>query len=354
MVVFCSQFAIVSPVQAATCLQAANNAELTNFDFTGCDLTAASFSGTSDLSGANFTNANLTRASLLGKDLTGANFTGANLTGATVRNVNFTNANFTRTNLTGLDFTAMNNNGTVRIAPRLTGANFTDANLYRSSLIGADFTNANFTRANFEGASLGKSLGTGIIGKPKVMWPLYKIVNGSFIELAWIPATITGTAAPGKSLKATPSNNFESTTVVTYQWFRYSEPISKATKSSYVLTPDDCDTEINVKITGTVQSFLLTDTPVKAVPRCQMKPVAPKLSGIPKSKQTIKATVSTWIKGASVTYQWLLDGLPIEGATTSKFTILPSHKKHKISLTVTQSRMGYETATAKSVTLKIL
>ena len=121
-----------------------------------------------------------------------------------------------------------------------------------------------------------------------------------------------------------------------------------------MLTPDDCDNVIKVTITGSLQSFTITDTPVKTVPICQMKPVAPKLFGIPKSKQTIKATVSAWIKGASVTYQWLLDGLPIEGATSSKFTILPSHKKHKISLAVTQSRMGYETATATSLALKVV
>jgi hypothetical protein len=357
MVVFCLQFAVAFPVQAATCWGATSNAELTNFDFTGCNLTDARFLGTNDLSGANFTNANLTGAHLSGKDLTGANLTGANLTGADVRNVNFTNANLTRANLSSAVLMFMNtdNPPTVRFAPRLAGANLTDANFYRSQLVGANLSNANLTRTNFEGANLSKAQGTGIIGKPKVIWPLYKIENGVFREIAYLPATISGTATPGKPLKAIPSNNFEQTTVLTYQWFRYLEAIPKATKSSYVITPDDCDTEIKVRIAGTVQSFLVIDKfPVKAIPRCQMKPTTPKLSGIPKSKQTIKATVSTWIKGASVTYQWLLDGFPIEGATTSKFTILPSHKKHKISLAVTQSRMGYETATATSTALKIL
>ena len=354
IIVFCSQFAIVSPVQAATCLEAANNAELTNFDFSGCDLTEARFSGTDDLSGANFTNANLTRASLQGKNFTGANFTGANLTTADMRNANITGANFTRANFTGARVTDFFTLGGVRHAANFSGSNLTGANLYRCQVQEADFTNANLTGTNFAGCAMSNVKGTGISGKPVGLSSLTTIVNRTISTKAIVLASMTGTPIPGKALQANHSNYYDPTTIWTYQWFRYAVAIPKATKSSYVLTPDDCDTQIKVIISGTVQTFSIHDAPVITVPRCVMKPVAPKLSGTPKSKQTIKATVSAWIKGAEVTYQWLLDGLPIEGATSSKFSILPSHKKHKISLIVTQTRQGYETATATSTALKIL
>ena len=44
-------------------------------------------------------------------------------------------------------------------------------------------------------------------------------------------------------------------------------------------------------------------------------------------------------------FQWLVDGAKVPGATSQRFTLLPKHAGHKVSVAVTARRSGYEPVT---------
>lgn len=67
---------------------------------------------------------------------------------------------------------------------------------------------------------------------------------------------ISGTVKVGKTLKAKPGTWKPSGVKLSYQWYRGSSKISKATKSSYKLTSKDKGKTIKVKVTGTKSGYL--------------------------------------------------------------------------------------------------
>jgi len=74
----------------------------------------------------------------------------------------------------------------------------------------------------------------------------------------------------------------------------------------------------------------------------------PKITGTAKVGQTLTAVAGSWTRGASFTYQWLANGAPISGATTSKLKLTNAHAGKKISVTVTGSKPGYLEASETS------
>ena len=75
----------------------------------------------------------------------------------------------------------------------------------------------------------------------------------------------------------------------------------------------------------------------------------PTVTGSPKVGSTLTATPGTWsVAGTSYAYQWLADGSPISGATSSTFTATQALKGKRLSVKVTASAPGYPAASAVS------
>lgn len=79
----------------------------------------------------------------------------------------------------------------------------------------------------------------------------------------------------------------------------------------------------------------------------------PTVSGTFKVGKTVKAKVSSYTDGATLTYQWNRNGKAITGATKSSYKLVKADKKKKVSVTVTASLSDYtplsKTSTAKTV-----
>lgn len=76
----------------------------------------------------------------------------------------------------------------------------------------------------------------------------------------------------------------------------------------------------------------------------------PALSGRPKVGTTVTARVGGWVPApATVTYQWLRNGVAIRGATRASYTPVAADAGTRLTLTVTGSRTGYVTARAASL-----
>lgn len=75
----------------------------------------------------------------------------------------------------------------------------------------------------------------------------------------------------------------------------------------------------------------------------------PGISGSAQVTGTVRATDGTWSPaGNTYAYQWLLDGAPVSGATTSSFKLTSPMAGKSLSVQVSASRSGYPTTRATS------
>ena len=168
--------------------------------------------------------------------------------------------------------------------------------------------------------------------------------------------TISGTFKVGSTLTVSTGTWDQNVTVST-QWLRDGIPISGSINNRYQLTAEDSGHQISVQTTGSATGYATAvqtsiSSTVASLP-ASMKVVAPRVTGSAKIRQTLKATSIAWVKGASVAFQWLLDGRAITGATKSTYKLLRGQKGHKISVRVIQVAAGYITASSASTAKKV-
>jgi hypothetical protein len=74
-----------------------------------------------------------------------------------------------------------------------------------------------------------------------------------------------------------------------------------------------------------------------------------KITGTARVGKTVKASPGTWGPGeVKLSYRWYHAGRAISGATKSTYKLKASDKGHTISVTITGSRTGFASATAKA------
>ncbi|GAA5033247.1 fibronectin type III domain-containing protein [Microbacterium fluvii] len=74
----------------------------------------------------------------------------------------------------------------------------------------------------------------------------------------------------------------------------------------------------------------------------------PKITGTAVVGGTLTVGAGTWVSGTSLTYQWMADASPIEGATSTSFTITSAQRGAAISVAVTGTKTGYAALTRTS------
>ncbi|MFT4188429.1 MAG: S-layer homology domain-containing protein [Aeromicrobium sp.] len=101
---------------------------------------------------------------------------------------------------------------------------------------------------------------------------------------------------------------------------------------------------------GSVGAYTLTWSCAGTTTSTVANTVLPAITGTAQVGQTLTASAGTWTpsSGVSFTYQWLADGVALSGASTSTLALTSTHLGKKISVRVTGSRTGYESASATS------
>lgn len=156
---------------------------------------------------------------------------------------------------------------------------------------------------------------------------------------------ITGTAAVGDSLTASPGTWSGSAPMsYTYKWLRDGSAVSGATSSVYTVVEADAGHQLTVEVTATnsVGHHSAPSAPAAVPATAPSSVFAPELSGTPTVGSQLTATPGAWSGTSPITYtyQWLSDGHPIAGATSSAYTLQASDQGHTISCTVTASNAG--------------
>lgn len=134
----------------------------------------------------------------------------------------------------------------------------------------------------------------------------------------------------------------------TFQWTRNDIAIDGAATRGYTFRPEDVGKNISIE---TCLNYLgqplncFTQRLDSNVKLAQIKAVRAGFSGFTNVGRILTAYPACPNPGVQVSYQWLQNGKPIDGATTSSYLIPISAKGSAISLSVTVTKHGYETVT---------
>ncbi|KQW49401.1 hypothetical protein ASC77_12080 [Nocardioides sp. Root1257] len=164
--------------------------------------------------------------------------------------------------------------------------------------------------------------------------------------------TLGGTAKVGGTMSAI-RGSWDAGVIFSYQWLSDGDPINGATDLFYHPVADDLGAAITVAVTGTKAGYTTvtkTSAPSAAVVEGDLEDTpVPTITGTPKVGVTLTAHPGTWDDGTVLTYQWLADGEPVDGATAATYAPAPGRLGDAISVTVRGAKAGYTTVARTSV-----
>jgi uncharacterized protein YjbI with pentapeptide repeats len=181
------------------------------------------------------------------------------------------------------------------------------------------------------------------------------MVLGSKVVEGNLPGTsmplIDGSKAVGSTLTAVGVSSLDGI-ALSYKWYREDTQVDGASSSSYLVTQADAGHHITVQVTrsktgyitdfyGSVPTFIpLSKLKLIPVPLVEPRPIVGTL---------ISANPGTWDAGVGLSFQWLLDGAPIAGASSGSYTPQPNDCGHQLSVSVTGSSVGFMSSTQTSL-----
>jgi len=166
-------------------------------------------------------------------------------------------------------------------------------------------------------------------------------------DLTTVPTpAISGSAAAGATLTATPGSWAPGPVSFGYQWLRDGKPISGATAATYRLQSADIGTVIKVNITGSRAGYnpvtRSSTSTAKVAPSDLTKTTKPTISGTAKVGSTLTANAGTWSPApVTLSYQWYRGDAAIKGATKNTYKLVTDDSGKAIKVAVTGSKTGY-------------
>ena len=161
---------------------------------------------------------------------------------------------------------------------------------------------------------------------------------------------ITGTPTVGETLTATAGTWIPTPDTLSFQWRRDDLVISGATSSTYTLQPIDAGAAITVTVSAAKTAFTTASRTSAATDDIAALPfedtVLPTIDGIEAVGNTLRVSTGDWTPTPTrFEYEWLRDGEPIDGATSSTYTLVGADAESVISVNVTGIKLGYISTT---------
>lgn len=292
-----------------------SGARLDGLDIWSVDLTGATLTGAS-INQTSINNSILVRiksGGLVGKfqQVTGARIQNgyilvpsANLAGADLRNTNLANLSLDQADLSGALLRGADISNSSMTGADLTGADFTSANLSHTWLRDTVMVNTNFTFANMTGVQMYDN--TVSFGK----------FNGANLTDA----------------------NLSNTNITASEFYRTNLENTNLTDATFTSTRSG-------DVTGTPFALPTTLRIVDGeLVNIFTESLHPSIAGTFKTGQTATASLATVPAGAQVSYQWLRDEVPIQGANTASYLLTASDVMKNIAVVATVSKRGFLTS----------
>jgi hypothetical protein len=166
--------------------------------------------------------------------------------------------------------------------------------------------------------------------------------------------SISGPAAPGKTLTASTGSWLPSPDSYSYQWFLSGAAISGATASTYLVVAGDVGKQLSVAVTAnrTGLSPVTANSGSVTVLNAFTTTPKPTISGTVKVGSTLTAKPGTWSPTATLSYQWYRGATPIAAATSYKYKVALADVGQALSVRVTGAKTGYLSVTSASSATK--
>lgn len=162
--------------------------------------------------------------------------------------------------------------------------------------------------------------------------------------------TITGTRAPGGTLTASDGTLSPSGSTAGYQW--YVDGVPSTWGKTFAVTAAHRTSTIEVRASyyspGAGSGSRLAQTSTR-IPGLAFTTVAPTITGSLVVGKTLTAKAGTWSPAPTgLTYQWFRSGTAITGATGATYRLVAADRARTITVRVTGTRAGYDTASRTS------
>lgn len=169
-----------------------------------------------------------------------------------------------------------------------------------------------------------------------------------------VSPTISGTLRFGGTLTASSGTWSPTVTSFTYQWIVDGADVTGATATTFKPRAGDVGKTVSLRVRAAKTGYsavFATSQPTAALGAAPVSVTAkPAVSGTAKVGQPLTASTGTWSRTElSFGYQWLVDGVPVTGATSSTFSPRSGDLGGTVSVDVTARRPGYATTTSRSV-----
>lgn len=139
---------------------------------------------------------------------------------------------------------------------------------------------------------------------------------------------------------------------LTFQWYRGSAKIKKATGLSYTVTAKDLGHKLRLKVTGSrpgYKSATTWSTATAKVTKGTFVTGTPKITGQLQKGKTLKAVAGTWTpKASKYKYQWFRGTKKIKNATKASYKLKSADVGKQVTVRVTGTKAGYKAATVRS------
>ncbi len=163
--------------------------------------------------------------------------------------------------------------------------------------------------------------------------------------------TVSGNLKVGSKLTATAGTWDPGSPTTKYQWIVGGLNVQGATSSTLTLTDDMVGKKVWVEVTATKDGYpsgtATSERSTKVLPGELRATTSPTVSGTPQVGETLTGSAGDWSPNPDETrFQWLLDGAPVDGATTSTFALTPTEAGKQVALKVVAVRAGYKKVVA--------
>ncbi len=163
--------------------------------------------------------------------------------------------------------------------------------------------------------------------------------------------TVSGTAAVGRTLTASLPT-LPKATSHTYQWYRDGVPITGAIAHKRTLTAADDGKSVTVVVKAKKVGYnTLTATSVAAatVLNGTLRVGKASITGKAQVGRVLVAHPGVWTVATHFHYEWMVDGELAQQGKSPTFTLTSDEQGGVVSLQITGSKPGYDTATSAAV-----